>query len=152
MKPTFPSGEVKKRMTAFRAVVEKRQIERLQYLGEMVVTHARSIPPEIGFNDQTGNLRSSIGYMIFQDGVAVHDFFEAVKGGSTGTETGKLLAGQIGGKYPEGIVLVVVAGMNYAVHVESKGKDVLTSAERIAIEELPKMLKALTDNINKAVS
>jgi hypothetical protein len=40
--------------------------------------------------------------------------------------------------------------MNYAVHVESKGRDVITSAEQLAKRELPKMLAKLVENIKRA--
>ena len=35
-------------------------------------------------------------------------------------------------KYPKGLVLIVVAGMNYAAYVEAKGYNVLSSAELMA--------------------
>ena len=66
-------------------------------------------------------------------------------------QEGALSITEIAAKYPKGYVLVVVAGMNYAVYVESKGRDVLTSAEKLAETELPKMLRQLKDNIRKMV-
>jgi len=44
-----------------------------------------------------------------------------------------------------------VAGMNYAIYLEAKGRDVLTSAEQLAQQELPRMLSELVSNINKAL-
>lgn len=120
----------------------------MQMLGEMCVTHAREIPKEIGFTDQTGNLRSSIGYMVFVDGVAVHESYE---GTPEGIKAGQDLSKKIGAKYKNGVSLVVTAGMNYAVHVEARGRDVLSSAEILAKKELPKMLDELKRNINKAL-
>lgn len=149
--PTFKPADIKKRFDAFLKVVEKRKIERLQYLGELCVKTAREIPAESGFTDQTGNLRSSIGYMVFVNGVAVHEGYEVVKGGTEGAQEGAALARKIGTKYANGISLVVTAGMSYAVAVESRGKDVLTSAEIYAKQELPKMLKELKDNINQSL-
>ena len=149
--PTFNPADIKKRLDAFLKVVEKRQIERLQYLGEQCVKVAREISPEAGFTDQTGNLRSSIGYVVFINGIAVHESYEVVKGGTEGANEGSSLAKKIGGKYNNGISLVVTAGMSYAVAVESRGKDVLTSAEIYAKQELPRMIKELKANINKAL-
>ena len=123
----------------------------MQMLGEMCVTHARSIPAEVGFMDDTGNLRSSIGYMVFLDGVAVHESFEQVKEGSEGVKTGKILAEKIGDRFKNGVCLVVTAGMNYAIHLESKGRDVLTSAELLAKKELPVMVAELKKNIKTAL-
>lgn len=138
------------------------QIEILQELGEMCVKRAKEIPADIGFTDQTGNLRSSIGYVIFKDGVAIR---ESYQGQSEGVNTGKALAEKVGAKYKKGLVLVVTAGMNYAVALESgrrkkpdgtyysvPPRDVLTSAELLAKRELPRMLAELKNNIEKALS
>lgn len=152
LKPTFTQADVKARLDKFLAVVERRQIQRLQYLGELCVTHARSIPAMSGFTDQTGNLRSSIGYVVFKNGVAVHIGYNQVLQGSKGVTMGKELAWKVGEKYKDGVALVVTAGMNYAVAVESRGKDVITSAEILAKVELPRMLKDLNNNINQALS
>lgn len=152
IKANFNQEDVSRRFAAFLDVIVKKQIERLQYLGEMCVEHAKLIPANVGFTDQTGNLRSSIGYVVFCDGVAIHDNFAQVKEGNTGIKEGQKLAKTIGSKYPEGVVLVVTAGMNYALYVESKGRDVLTSAEHLAQQELPKMLQKLVSNIEKATT
>jgi hypothetical protein len=150
--PKFSKADVEKRFNNFLRVIEKRQIERLQYLGEMCVSHARSIPKDVGFEDQTGNLRSSIGYVVFKNGVAVKDNYVNVLGGSEGVKAGKELAREKGAKYKDGFVLIVTAGMEYAVHVEAKGRDVLTSAESLATNELPKILNELKLNINRALN
>jgi len=117
-------------------------------LGEKCVNHARDLDPIAGFGDVTGNLRSSIGYVVYRNGSPVKTDFK-LKSGATGYSVGQSLATEIAAKYPKGYVLVVVAGMNYAVYVESKGRDVLTSAEKLAETELPKMLRQLKDNIRK---
>jgi hypothetical protein len=148
--PNFTRADVQKRFDAFLDQIERQQIKRLQKLGEMCVNHARSIPKEQGFEDQTGNLRSSIGYMVFVDGVAIHSFYNQIKEGSTGIKAGEALAKEIGGKHQQGVCLVVTAGMNYALHVESRGRDVLTGAEHLAEKELPKMLEKLVSNIKRA--
>ena len=149
--PKFTQDDIKRRIDKFLDVIEKRQIQRLQYLGEMCVKHAKNIPPEIGFMDQSGNLRSSIGYMVFKNGVAVHEGFQ---GTSEGVRAGKNLAIKTGAKYKEGISLVVTAGMNYALALETGRRktrsgeyysarpcDVLTSTELFAKQELPKMVE-----------
>lgn len=152
VKANFTEADVKARFKKFIEVIEKRQINRLQYLGEMCVKHARGIAPESGFTDQTGNLRSSIGYMVFKDGIAVHGFYPQVKEGAEGAKAGQMLAEKIGAKYKEGIALVVTAGMNYALYVESSGRDVIASAEVLAKKELPKMIEELKSNIKKAMN
>lgn len=150
IKPKFTQQDVSKRFAAFLDIVARKQIKSLQKLGEECVMHAKSIPEDIGFKDQTGNLRHSIGYMVFKDGIAIHEGYS--QDGGKGAEVGRNLAQRVGSKYPEGVVLVVTAGMNYALYVESKGRDVLTSAEHLAQQELPKMLQKLVSNIQKATT
>ena len=151
IRPNFNRQDIEARFKKFFEVVEKRQIERLQMLGEKCVKHARLIPASSGFTDQTGNLRSSIGYIVFKDGKAIHENYEIVKQGSEGMKQGKELAEKTAMKHPKGLLLVVTAGMDYALELEAKGRDVLTSAEHLAAQELPKMLKALKENINQAI-
>lgn len=150
IKANFNQEDVSRRFAAFLDVIVEKQVKRLQELGEKCVMHAKSIPENIGFKDQTGNLRHSIGYMVFKDGIAIHEGYS--QDGGEGVKVGQKLAKTIGSKYPEGVVLVVTAGMNYALYVESKGRDVLTSAEHLAQQELPKMLQKLVSNIEKATT
>ncbi len=150
--PRFRQDTVKSRFDRFIDAIERAQIKRLQYLGEMCVKYAREIPAEVGFTDQTGNLRSSIGYVVFNNGVAVSESYIQVKEGGQGASTGLALAKKVGAKYTEGIALVVTAGMNYAIHLEAKGRDVLASAETLAKQELPRMVEELKQNINRALT
>lgn len=155
--PTFTINDVKARLDAFLDVVERQQIKRLQRVGEMCLTYARDTHPN-DWQDQTGNLRSSVGYMVFVDGVAVHNSpFEQVSPRNAvdgqaydGGQKGMALCRKVGEK-TNGVALVCVAGMEYAVYVESKGRDVLSGAEHLAERELPKQLQALIDNINQAI-
>ena len=122
---------------------------QLRVLGEKCVNHARQIDKTIGFEDQTGNLRSSLGYVIYLNGKPVGENFEEVRGGNEGLEKGRKLAKEIAGDYPRGFLLVVVAGMEYAVYVEANNRDVLTSAEHLAEKKLPEMLKQIDDKIKR---
>ena len=80
IRPKFTKEDIRRRFDRFVEVVERRELERLKYLGELCVTHARSVPADRGFHDRTGNLRSSIGYVIYKNGVAVMDNFAEVNG------------------------------------------------------------------------
>ena len=122
---------------------------QLRVLGEKCVNHARQIDKTIGFEDQTGNLRSILGYVIYFNGKPVGENFEKVRGGNEGLEKGRKLAKEIAGDYPRGFLLVVVAGMEYAVYVEANNRDVLTSAEHLAEKKLPEMLKQIDDKIKR---
>lgn len=151
IKANFTNEDVKERFNAFLDMVEQKQIERLQRLGEMCLIEARS---NRGYMMQTGALLSSTGYEVFVDGVAVHTQFDAASGAESeaaerGIKTGQSVAEQVG-KETKGVALVVVAGMNYAVYVEARGYNVLTSAEHLAERELPGMLEKLIANIKRA--
>lgn len=143
-------GNIDATFAAFLEEVERQIIESLCRIGEEVVTLAKLIPSERGFTDRTGNLRSSIGYVVCKDGKPINIAFEAVKGGHEGVHTGQQLALEVGAK-SEGYTLVVVAGMNYAVHVESKGRDVLTSAEKEAEKLIARELADIITNVKEAL-
>jgi hypothetical protein len=91
------------------------------------------------YPDQTHALRSSIGYVLYHNGVEVASCFESTGGekGEEGAQTGLALARkkaeETGNKT---IVAVVVAGMDYALYVESKGLDVLTGSMRQFADDL----------------
>lgn len=152
IKANFTKDDVKKRFDAFLDMVERKQIERLQRLGEMCLIEARN---NKGYMMQTGALLSSTGYEVFVDGVAImHGQFDAASGAESnaaaqGIKAGQDIAEKIG-KETKGVALVVVAGMNYAAYVEAKGYNVLSSAEHLAERELPRMLEKLISNIKRA--
>ena len=151
IKPNFTKDDVRKRFDAFLNEIEKKQIARLQRLGEMCLVEART---NKGYMMQTGALLSSTGYEVFVDGVAIHSQFDAASGAEsnaaeTGIKSGQSIAETIG-KGTKGIALVVVAGMNYAAYVEAKGYNVLSSAEHLAERELPRMFEKLISNIKRA--
>lgn len=122
----------------------QRVVNAMSYLGEQVVTIAKDRKPEESWVDHSGNLRSSIGYVIAQDGEIVRESsFTTILNGYNGSLVGKSLAYSVALK-KRGIVLVVVAGMNYADLVEAiKGKDVLATPEQYARANLPRMLQQL---------
>jgi hypothetical protein len=157
IKANFTKEDIKRRFDRFLNQIEKEEVRVLQYLGEECVKYAREIPASRGYTDRTGHLRSSTGYMIFRDGQAIHSNFEAVNGpegggsSSVGINEGQRVATNAAKRHPEGLCLVVVAGMSYAVYVESTGRDVLTSTETLAKKELPKLINDLVDSINKAI-
>ena len=124
-------------------------IRALAYLGEQCVKVARDRSPELSWIDQTGNLRSSIGYIITHNGnVIQYSDFQQVKQGSEGVKTGKDYASEIAKQFSSQYVLIVVAGMNYAEFVEARdNKDVLATPELFAKKELPKMIEKLKSQV-----
>lgn len=128
------------RMVEDKAKFIKRAIiNALSMVGEECIRIART---QGNYTDQTGNLRSSIGYMIVQDGREVSQMgFEQVKGGSEGVKVGKQAVKEVAKEFPEHSVLIVVAGMKYSVYVERRGYDVLTSGRLHAKTEAKRILE-----------
>lgn len=122
-------------------------INAMQYAGETFVRNARiKTAAEGGFNDITGNLRSSIGYIIIQNGKQLFENFEASgtgTDGETGTTKGLEFAQSIGALYNRGLALICVAGMEYAAAVESKGKDVITGSSLLLASQLKELLSQI---------
>ena len=116
-------------------------IRSLQYCGEQVLNTARSTN---SYKDQTGNLRSSIGYIITADGRVIKSSdFAIVKSGSKGAKDGLAYAKKVAKEFPQSVCLIVVAGMNYAAYVSAKGYDVLDSSELLADQMTESLLKKL---------
>jgi type IV secretory pathway VirB6-like protein len=113
-------------------------IDVLHAVGEQFIADARNNGT---YTDRTGNLRSSIGYIIYKDGKPFNDSFPGNK--TDGIRTWPQVAsGQA--KVPQkGFALVVVAGMNYALYVEAKNYDVITGSSYDAAEKLLKQSLAI---------
>lgn len=122
----------------------EKVIAALQYVGETVVNNIREGKTS-DWNDQTGNLRSSIGYIISVDGVPVKESpFTVVKDGQEGSEEGAAYARYRASLYPRGIALIIVAGMEYATYVEAmENKVVLAGAEIEATNLVAEMMNRL---------
>jgi hypothetical protein len=115
-------------------------INALEYVAIECQNEARN---NGSYQDQTGNLRSSVGYVIVRNGEVVKKSkFPIVKNGSYGQKEGLSLSARLALEYRDGIALIVVAGMNYAAYVETS-RNVLTSSELLAERLVPKMLKDL---------
>lgn len=141
-KPKFTLNDVKKIVDERIARIEIAIINRLRFTGERFVKNARE---NANFKDRTGNLRSSIGYVILKNGEEVNSNFN----GGLGRNEGLKVALEVAENFPKGFVLIVVAGMDYAAAVESKNFDVLTSSSLIAESELKAAIKELNNKIGK---
>lgn len=119
-------------------------VERLCYVGELAVKTARE---NGNYQDWTGNLRSSIGYVVIMDVAVVQQGGQqAVTGtegtGEQGVEESNALLDKLKREFDKGAVLIVCAGMNYAYYVENVyHKDVLASAKLTAERMVAKLLK-----------
>lgn len=118
-------------MEAIPGILQEEMFRALSYLGEQSIKRIRDRGPEESWFDQTGNLRSSIGYAVYGEGrKIIESAFEVVKDGNEGPSEGKRMIDELASKYAETFALVVVAGMEYADAVEAReNKDVLASTE-----------------------
>lgn len=118
-------------------------LRNLAAIGEACINQARSLDT---YKDQTGNLRSSIGYVIVEDGQVVQEssFTLSEKGTDkvTGQQTGRAYIKELAQRFPTGISLIVAAGMNYASYVSAKGYDVIDSAELVADRLVGELFKS----------
>lgn len=107
---------------------EQALLYYLAYIGESVVNIAKETR---GYTDRTGNLVSSIGYVLVKDGRVVQSpSFDQTMDGATGAQQGEEFAIQKAAELiPRGFGIVVVAGMDYATYVEATGRNVLTRSE-----------------------
>ena len=156
----FNLAKLRAGLQAQRKDIINNLTKRLSYIGEECVRIARGSG---SYNDITGNLRSSIGYVVLYDGKPVvggkfiattvqagtrkvkrpDGSWQTIKvggDGSAGQKAGQDLLKKLQSEYPWGLVLIVCAGMKYAAYVEAvRHKDVLTSAE-LRAESLAKQL------------
>jgi hypothetical protein len=146
LQPKFNAQQIRQYLAKQKELIENSILERFNRLGEVFVTNARN---NNTYQDQSGNLRSSIGYMIFKNGEVI---FEAFPGSqSIGVQAAKEVAQQVFRDNPNnGFVFIGVAGMEYALAVESKGYDVITGSSIVAETALKKSMKQLQEMINKA--
>ena len=147
--PLFSQAEVEAELREGVRRKIKAITRDLQYAGEEIVTEARTGAKTLGkdYKTQTGNLRSSIGYIITYQGekIAIGGF-TPIAGGEEGAEKGREVATQLATEEsdPDTLKLTVVAGMDYASPLSAKGYDVLDTAELIAqdkTEEIKRIYK-----------
>ena len=146
MKMTTPISVIDRAIAQAIQEAKRKVVRMLAFLGEKCIIEARDRSQEESWYDQTGNLRSSIGYVIVMEGriVSMSDFKQV----KNGTQEGKALAKKLASNYKTGFALIVVAGMHYAAYVEAMdNKVVLTSAELLARRELPGMMRQLKTQI-----
>lgn len=139
------------RADQLRSVIEKKFqeldskiINALTFCGEKAVAFARS---RNTYQDQTGNLRSSIGYVIVKNGAVVfNSTFQKVNGPKSGEATedgsdkGLAYALDVAKQFTNGYVLIVVAGMHYAYYVETLHNLDVISGAKIDTERRLKMI------------
>lgn len=128
--------------------LKAQYIRGLIAAGIETVNYIRNRGAAESWMDQTGNLRSSVGFVIVDDGQVIYQSgFETVKEGSEGSRIGKEFSSSLAEKveqFKKGLVLIVVAGMEYASYVEAmENKDVLVSSKPFANRIVKELIKEL---------
>lgn len=106
----------------FTEQMENEMIRAFSFVGEEFINRARNIST---YQDQTGNLRASIWYLVLSNGKQKKKSSISKKGEQ---DQSHQMVRELSSKYKDGIVLIVGAGMEYAAYVEAKGYDVLTGS------------------------
>lgn len=128
---TTPMDAIDKKIAKEINRAEKVILKKLSFIGENAVNDARA---NGDYLDHTGNLRSSIGYTILKNGetVSTSSFDQVKQEASKAKEESTKLLEELRTKFNTGFVLIVVAGMDYAVTVEARGRNVLSSSKLLA--------------------
>jgi uncharacterized NAD-dependent epimerase/dehydratase family protein len=145
LRPKFTNADIDTYVMEQYQEAEKKLIEVMQFVGEGFIKEARSMTKQMGgFGDITGNLRSSIGYVIVKDGNVIKETVYVSDKGTdrrTGVKTGERFMEEI--SKGEGLRLYGVAGMEYAAEVESRGYNVISVQADMALVELKEILSEL---------
>ncbi len=113
------------------ALIKEYMLKALSKLGEECVVRIRDRGPAESWIDHTGNLRSSIGYSVYDYGVRyMQSSFATVLGGTKGRSEGMRMTQELAHEYSNVFALVVLAAMDYADKVEAlDNKDVLATTK-----------------------
>lgn len=155
---TTPLSEVDRILYKSFEILKNEITKCLVKLGDECIAKIRDRSKEESWIDRTGNLRSSIGYAVYDYGIKqIESAFQIVRNGNEGSSEGKKMISQLGSEYSNAYALVVVAGMNYASYVEAlENKDVLASTElwakSIVDSRLKRAKKTAVEKINKLFS
>lgn len=153
IKRTTPQSVIDSLMASIPRIVTSEIVRAFSRLGEECIMKIRDRDGESSWFDQTGNLRSSIGYAVYADGFkAMESAFQQVLNGVEGASAGRRMIDELVTKYSETYALVVVAGMEYADYVEAKeNKDVLATTELWAKQEVGRYLERALDRAQRKI-
>lgn len=146
--------EIRKKVAEMQKKDAKQKILRhLQYIAEDVLNDARK---KGSYMDRTGNLRSSIGCRIYHNGKPIHAYKVQLIGNPTEVE-GKLSLAELQSNFDdamdkyeseyiskiEGYTIALVAGMDYAYYLESKGYNVLHESNILLQQRIKELINKL---------
>ena len=135
-------------------IMQEEVNRALSYLGEKCIIRIRDRQPEESWNDITGNLRSSIGYAVYEYGKKyIESTFAVIKNGGKGASEGRRIIEELASQYANVYALVVIAGMNYADAVEAmKNKDVLASTKSWATQQVNDYIKKAQERAERRIN
>lgn len=147
-------SEVTAYLNASLRILRQEIVMALSYLGEQCVIKVRDRSGEDSWFDQTGNLRSSVGYAVYERGKKeIESVFKVVSQGNEGSSEGRKMIDELASQYSNTYALVVVAAMNYAEYVEAMdNKDVLASAELFAASKINEYLTKALKRAEKKIA
>lgn len=135
--------------------LDTRVLRELQMIGEEACNKARDTyiggNPKMGtshqdggYDDNTRNLRGSMGFKIFFNGKEVTSGGFDGRGSQSGEQYAKAALEKVtaSGSLWE---IVVLAGMEYARYVEAKGYPVITFVQAFLDEEIKKLTQKIKD-------
>jgi hypothetical protein len=149
--PKFTKEQLRNDLKRRIQIIHNGFYQELMLIGEEFVKNARE---NGNYTDRTGNLRNSIGYIIFNNGQPItENIRQTVVPHADADRLGKrhaiattdrnalaiarMKATRIAKNHgAKGFLLVCVAGMEYAAAVESRGKDVISASSIEAKREL----------------
>lgn len=139
----FGDGYITKQVQYFQQQVELDMKLLLQEFGEKLVAFAKDTHT---YTDRTGNLTNSISYAIVRHKeILYYNEVQREEANAAALKVAMKMAESLSDAYS----LIVVAGMNYAAFVESRGYNVILPAELKAKQEFTNKVKPLIDRVNK---
>lgn len=147
-------SEIQTMLTLSLRIVSEEVRRALLYLGEQSVIKVRDRSGEESWFDQTGNLRSSVGYALYERGrKEFESAFKIIRNGAEGAEEGRRMVEELANQYANTYALVVVAAMDYAEYVEAmENKDVLASAELYARDKVNEYMNKALQRAERKIS
>jgi hypothetical protein len=126
--PKYTKSDVSRYISLVLLETQRRIVEVMKQDGKTFVDSAKAMTAEQGsFKNHTFDLLSSIGYYIFAGNTLVDSYF-------SGNAAGKEAADEAVKSIPRinGYQLIGIAGMFYAIYVESKGYNVISTQTNMA--------------------
>lgn len=141
----FTIKELEKDFNKFTEAIKNDLAGKLFETLKILVDKARrKTKAEKGFGNITWNLRASIGGVIVKDHRIVHRYFPPIPLGVEGNLKGIAYAEEIALLLDDGdIMLIMVAGMDYAKHVECTERDVITGSSLYFEQEFKRLLATI---------